>query len=95
LKIRFPPIDGLSLLNHIPENRLRISTGFVVTNDNVPESQVTLSDNSSYFIDFSRKSVSYSVDKSVTPFEKAPQEILDLFELNENDNRQTKISAGL
>ena len=95
IKKPFFKIDGLSLLKNIPENRLRISTGFVVTNDNIPESQVTLSDNSSYFIDFIRKSISYSIDKSVTPFDKAPQEILELFEINEEENIQNRISAGL
>ncbi|APJ03289.1 sulfatase-like hydrolase/transferase [Silvanigrella aquatica] len=74
------PIDGLSLLNPISENRLRISTGFVVTNDNIPEAQVTLPDKSSYFIDFSRKSISSSKDKSVFHFEDAPKEIKNLFD---------------
>lgn len=88
-------IDGISLLNTIPENRLRISTGFVVTNDNIPEAQVTLPDQSSYFIDFSRKSVSSSKDKKVFPFEKAPKEIQALFEPEKNNGNFEIKSVGV
>ena len=88
MDIEYPAshIDGLSLLKPIPQNRLRISTGFVVTNDNVPEAQVTLPDKSSYFIDFSRKSVSSSKDKKVMRFEEAPQEIQALFKQDQKKN---------
>lgn len=72
-------IDGISLLKQASENRLRVSTGFVITNDNIPEAQVTLPDKSSYFIDFARNSVSVSKDKSVIRLEDAPKEIQDLF----------------
>lgn len=88
-------IDGLSLLKPIPEDRLRISTGFVVTNDNVPEAQVILSDKSSYFIDFSRKSVSFSKDKSVVKLEDAPLNIQNIFERNTKLKEKTIKSAAL
>jgi glucan phosphoethanolaminetransferase (alkaline phosphatase superfamily) len=88
-------IDGLSLLKPIPENRLRISTGFVVTNDNIPEAQITLPDKSSYFIDFSRKSVSFSKDKKVFKFEDAPKEIQALFENKKDQEKDTIKSASL
>lgn len=72
-------IDGISLLGPIPSNRLRISTGFVTTNDNVPEAQVTYPDYSSVFIDFSRNSVSLKDGKTVIQLDKAPQSIQTLF----------------
>ena len=72
-------IDGLSLLKTIPKDRLRISTGFVSINDNIPEAEVTLADKSSYFIDFSRRSISLTDGKTVLPLKEAPAEILDLF----------------
>ncbi|KAB8032007.1 sulfatase-like hydrolase/transferase [Fluviispira multicolorata] len=72
-------IDGLSLLETIPENRFRISTGFVVTNDNVPEAEVFFPDLSSLFVDFSRNSVSISKEKKVIQLSDASQEIQDLF----------------
>ncbi|MES2614597.1 MAG: sulfatase-like hydrolase/transferase [Bdellovibrionota bacterium] len=73
------PIDGLSLLGDIPTHRLRVSTGFVVTNDNVPEAEVVYPDYSSVFVDFSRSSVSLKDGKTVVPFEKAPKEIQEIF----------------
>ncbi len=73
-------IDGMSLLEPIPENRLRISTGFVVTNDNVPEAEVFYPDLTSLFVDFSRNSVSVSADKSVIRLSDADQDIQNLFE---------------
>jgi glucan phosphoethanolaminetransferase (alkaline phosphatase superfamily) len=71
--------DGISLLGEIPKNRLRVSTGFVTTNDNVPEAQVTYPNSSSAFVDFSRKSVSFEKNKIVVPLDEAPKEIQDLF----------------
>jgi len=78
-------IDGLSLLKPIPENRLRISTGFVITNDNIPEAQITLPDLSSNFVDFTRKSISFSENKKALPFTKAPSEFVSLFNDTENN----------
>ena len=75
-------MDGMSLLGKIPSNRLRVSTGFVTTNDNVPEAQVTYPNYSSAFIDFSRKSVSLGEKKTVVPFDESPKEIQDLFPQN-------------
>jgi glucan phosphoethanolaminetransferase (alkaline phosphatase superfamily) len=72
-------IDGFSLLKDIPKNRLRVSTGFVTTNDNVPEAQVTYPDYSSVFVDFSRDSVSLKDGKTVIPLEKAPISIRSIF----------------
>lgn len=89
------PIDGLSLLKPIPKNRLRISTGFVVTNDNIPEAEVTLPDKSSYFIDFSRKSISSSKEKKVIKFEDGPQEIQTLFKHKNDQEENTTESASL
>lgn len=77
-------IDGLSLLKPIPPNRLRITTGFVVTNDNIPEAQITLPDLSAFFVDFTRKSISNSKTKEVLPFAKAPAEYVNLFTDEEN-----------
>ncbi|WGL59302.1 sulfatase-like hydrolase/transferase [Pigmentibacter sp. JX0631] len=79
-------IDGLSLLKTIPTDRLRITTGFVVTNDNIPEAQITLPDLSSYFVDFTRKSISFSGNKNVLPFDKAPNEFVRLFDESNNNN---------
>lgn len=79
-------IDGISLLKPIPNNRLRITTGFVITNDNIPEAQVTLPDLSSYFVDFTRKSISFSENKQVIPFDKAPKEFVHIFDESNNDN---------
>jgi hypothetical protein len=68
---------------------LRISTGFVVTNDNIPEAQVTLPDYSSYFIDFNRKSVSSSKNHVVCKFDEAPKEIQALFNKKSNEKNKT------
>lgn len=73
-------IDGLSLLGSIPNQRLRVSTGFVAPNDNVPEAEVTdPSGTTSIFVDFGRKTVNYNDGRGIVEYARAPVEIQNLF----------------
>lgn len=73
-------IDGLSLLGPIPNQRLRVSTGFVTTDDNVPQAEVTYPNGkSSVFIDFGRKTLSFKDERGIMEYDQAPAEITNLF----------------
>jgi glucan phosphoethanolaminetransferase (alkaline phosphatase superfamily) len=72
-------IDGLSLLDAIPENRLRVCSTYMPTFHNVPESVLVFNDLSYYYIDHARGSVLLDDGKTVMPFEDLDPEYKALF----------------
>jgi glucan phosphoethanolaminetransferase (alkaline phosphatase superfamily) len=63
------PIDGLSLLGPVPENRLRVCSTYMPTFHNVPESVLVFPDLSYYFVDLNRKSVLLKDGKTQARFD--------------------------
>lgn len=73
------PIDGLSLLGPIPEDRLRVCSTYMPTFHNVPESVLVFKDLSYYYIDQARGSVTLRDGKTVMQFDDLKPEYKDIF----------------
>jgi hypothetical protein len=67
------PIDGLSLLQAIPNDRIRIVSPYMVTLYNDPLAAIVLPNRQRHEIDFSQNSVTWS-DGRVTPYNELPAE---------------------
>jgi arylsulfatase A-like enzyme len=67
------PIDGLSLLQAIPNDRVRVVSPYMVTLYNDPLAAIVLPNRQRHEIDFSQNSVTWS-DGRVTPYNELPAE---------------------
>ncbi|WP_160173763.1 phosphoethanolamine transferase [Nitrincola sp. A-D6] len=74
------PIDGLSLLGSIPENRLRIVTAYMKTLHNDPRAALVLPDRRIYEIDFERGNVRFSGSDTVIPYSQWEPQYRNLFD---------------
>jgi len=64
------PIDGLSLLSEIPNDRMRITSAYMKTLHNDPVAALVFPDRSVYVIDFSRGSVSIENTDEVMDYDQ-------------------------
>ena len=64
------PIDGLSLLSEIPNDRMRITSAYMKTLHNDPVAALVFPDRSLYVIDFSRGSVSIENTDEVMDYDQ-------------------------
>ncbi|WP_417584906.1 phosphoethanolamine transferase [Nitrincola sp.] len=74
------PIDGLSLLASIPENRLRIVTAYMKTLHNDPRAALVLPDRSIYEIDFEHGNVRIPGSEIVIPYTQWELSYRNLFD---------------
>jgi glucan phosphoethanolaminetransferase (alkaline phosphatase superfamily) len=68
------PLNGLSLLGKIPEDRLRIASTYMPTLHNTPEATLIFPDLSYIYIDFAKMSATLQDGKSSLPFDKLKEE---------------------
>jgi glucan phosphoethanolaminetransferase (alkaline phosphatase superfamily) len=66
-------IDGLSLRQNIPADRVRIVSPYMITLHNDPKAAIVLPDGQRHEIDFTQQSVKWS-DGRVTPYSELPQQ---------------------
>lgn len=74
------PIDGLSLLRPIPNDRMRVVTAFMKTLHNDPRAALIFPDRSLYEVDFKRRSVRLSDGKTVIPYVELDTEYRAIFD---------------
>jgi hypothetical protein len=67
------PIDGLSLLQTIPNDRIRIVSPYMVTLYNDPLASIVLPNRQRHEIDFSQNNVTWA-DGRVSPYKELPAE---------------------
>jgi hypothetical protein len=67
------PIDGLSLLKTIPNERIRIVSPYMVTLYNDPLAAIVLPNRQRHEIDFSQNSVTWAEGR-ITPYSELPAE---------------------
>ena len=76
------PLDGISLLRFIPENRIRISSTFMPTLHNTPEATIIFPNLQYWFIDFDKMSVTLEDGKSSIKYQDLNQVYRDMFDQN-------------
>lgn len=74
------PIDGLSLLGPIPEDRLRIVTAFMKTLHNDPRAALVFPDRSIWEVDFERRNVRLADGETVIPYRQMEAKYRQLFD---------------
>lgn len=74
------PIDGLSLLHPIDDERVRIVTAYMKTLHNDPRAALVFPDQSMYEIDFERGNVKLSDGKTLIRYEQLDQKYRQLFD---------------
>ncbi len=74
------PIDGMSLLQPIPEDRLRVVTAFMKTLHNDPRAALIFPDRSLYEVDFERRNVRLSDGDTVIPYKQLNADYRAIFD---------------
>ncbi|OGS35970.1 MAG: hypothetical protein A2293_06080 [Elusimicrobia bacterium RIFOXYB2_FULL_49_7] len=74
------PVDGLSLLDSIPTNRLRTCSEYMPTFHNNPTAILIFPDYRSYRVDFRKKSVTLDDGKKVVPYSSLEQSLRDFLD---------------
>jgi glucan phosphoethanolaminetransferase (alkaline phosphatase superfamily) len=74
------PIDGLSLLEPIAADRIRVVSPYMITLHNEPFAALVLPDGKRYIIDFEKNSVILPDGKSVQPYEALDARLREPFE---------------
>ena len=72
-------LDGYSLLQEIPNNRMRITSTFMPTLHNTPEAVLLFPDMQYWYFDFLKKSVTLKDGKTAIPLSDIEQKYLNLF----------------
>jgi hypothetical protein len=74
------PIDGLSLLDSIPNDRLRVVTAFMKTLHNDPRAALIFPDRSLYEVDFERQNVRLDDGENIIPYAELDAEYRAIFD---------------
>ncbi|GAA0786313.1 Phosphoethanolamine transferase for glucans (OPG), alkaline phosphatase superfamily [Marinobacterium sediminicola] len=74
------PIDGLSLLQPIPEDRMRVVTAFMKTLHNDPRAALIFPDRSLYEVDFERRNVKLADAETVIPYDRLDAKYRAIFD---------------
>ena len=74
------PIDGLSLLEPIPNDRMRVVTAFMKTLHNDPRAALIFPDRSLYEVDFERQNVRLDDGENIIPYAELDAEYRAIFD---------------
>jgi len=74
------PVDGLSLLGDIPEDRMRIVTAFMKTLHNDPRAALVFPDRRIWEVDFERSNVRLADGDSVIPYRQMDAQYRQMFD---------------
>ncbi|GAA0683064.1 hypothetical protein GCM10009104_05130 [Marinobacterium maritimum] len=74
------PIDGMSLLQPIPDDRLRVVTAFMKTLHNDPRAALIFPDRSLYEVDFERRNVRLADGETVIPYTELDADYRAIFD---------------
>jgi glucan phosphoethanolaminetransferase (alkaline phosphatase superfamily) len=74
------PIDGLSLLEPVPPDRLRVASPYMITLHNEPVAALVLPDGTRYEINFEKNSVTLPDGKTVEPYESLDARFRERFD---------------
>jgi arylsulfatase A-like enzyme len=84
------PIDGLSLLGDIPEDRMRIVTAFMKTLHNDPRAALVFPDRRIWEVDFERSNVRLADGESVIPYRQMDKQYRQMFDRRINAGKTSE-----
>jgi hypothetical protein len=84
------PIDGLSLLGDIPEDRMRIVTAFMKTLHNDPRAALVFPDRRIWEVDFERSNVRLADGESVIPYRQMDEQYRQMFDRRINAGKTSE-----